>query len=281
MTVTITGGIGTALKPANEPIGLARKPLEKGLTVAQNMLKWGTGVLNIDGARIDLKEGETTHGSGRSQSNNPNTAYGDMGEKRIGVPNIKSTPGRWPANILFDEEAAAMLDEQSGTLKSGARSGKRNQPKTKNAYGNFELKAEKPTDGSSGGASRFFYVAKASKRERNAGMEGIPEREKKTLGDSVNPSEGRTASKSGAPAANHHPTVKPVKLMEYLIRLVTPPGGTVLDPFMGSGSTCVAAVKLGHKFIGIEMNKEYLDIAERRIFRETDADDQAELEGCS
>lgn len=120
-------------------------------------------------------------------------------------------------------------------------------------------------NGNLGGPSRYFYVAKASKRERNAGLEGMPEREKKTLNDYTRPSEGRTASKSGAPASNHHPTVKPIKLMEYLVRMITPPGGIVLDPFMGSGTTGCAAVKLGFQFIGIEREPEYLEIARKRI----------------
>jgi site-specific DNA-methyltransferase (adenine-specific) len=115
------------------------------------------------------------------------------------------------------------------------------------------------------GASRFFYCAKASKSERNAGLEGMPEKEKKTLNDYANPSEGRTASKSGSAMANHHPTVKPVKLMEYLVRMVTPPGGVVLDPFMGSGTTGVAAKNLGFEFIGIEREPQYAEIAEKRI----------------
>lgn len=145
--------------------------------------------------------------------------------------------GRWPANVLLDEEAAAVLDEQSGILKSGAFKQKGLSANTEQPggwqTGNRTGKDFGPAN--SGGASRFFYVAKASKRERGEG--------------------------------NVHPTVKPVKLMEYLIKLVTPPGGTVLDPFMGSGTTGVAAKQLGFSFVGCEMNPEYLAIAEKRIAR--------------
>jgi len=223
-------GWGTALKPAVEFFTLVRKPLEG--TVAQNVLKHGVGGLNIDGCRI----GENP---GYSYKNGPGGNSFSVGKGVDGTRTtpVESTQGRWPANLILDEEAAALLDEQSGTTKSGMLKGTEPSSSTSNTYGEF-AKRSLTTHGDSGGASRFFYVAKASKRERNAGLEG---------------------------ATNHHPTVKPIKLMEYLITLVTPPSGTVLDPFMGSGSTGVAAKKLGHKFIGIELNEEYLEIAEKRI----------------
>lgn len=215
-------GIGTALKPANEPIVLARKPLSEK-TVAANVLKWGCGGLNIDASRIDLKDGETTP---------------DMGEKRIGVPNIKSTQGRWPANLLLDEVAAEMLDEQSiaGGMHSAGKSrgkGLAKQDQVGGLFGVGQHEGNGVRFGDSGGASRFFYCAKSSKGERGEG--------------------------------NGHPTVKPLKLMEYLCRLITQPGGTILDPFMGSGSTGVAAKNLNFKFIGIEMSEEYVEIARKRI----------------
>jgi DNA modification methylase len=270
-------GWGTALKPANEPIVLARKPLSEK-TVAENMLKWGVGGLNIDESRIDLQDGETTHGSGKSQSNDPNTAFGDMGEKRVGVPNIKSTQGRWPANLLLGcdcegEEhgqmcAVKMLDEQSGQLH--LRGNKKPTTRGGGMYGHssFEGTIGHSESGHSG-ASRFFYVAKSSKRERNAGLEGMPLKKSSKLGDGIQSNVGNgtpgESSSEDRLAQNFHPTVKPIKLMEYLIKLITPPGGVVLDPFMGSGSTGVAAFKNGFKFIGIEMNEEYVAIAEKRI----------------
>lgn len=228
-------GWGTALKPANEPICLARKPLEKGLTVAKNVQKWGCGALNIDESRISIDPNDKNLRPNGSQSKGNINAYG----KGIGAVSWDNTmdvsKGRWPANILFDEEAAGMLDEQSGISKAktgriakrgGKGFGMFDDQKSAQAIGAW------PSD-SGGGASRFFYVAKASKRERGDG--------------------------------NVHPTVKPIKLMEYLIKLITPPNGTVLDPFMGSGSTGVAAKRLGFGFIGIEREKEYCEIAEKRM----------------
>jgi DNA modification methylase len=269
-------GWGTALKPANEPICLARKPLEKGLTVAQNVLKWGVGAINVDGSRIDGTP-RTTHASGniRTQDNLNGIMNGGM---PLGA--YPSADGRWPANVLFDEEAAKVLDLQSGTLKSGAR-----KP-TENVDGNGWKNSCKRTlnefSADSGGASRFFYVAKASKRERNAGLEGMPLKKRsdanKMMGD-AGPMKTGSGNDRTTEFLNHHPTVKPVKVMEYLVRLVTPPKGTVLDPFTGSGTTGVAAKNLGFNFIGIEMNEEYVNIARRRI-EHVKPKEQIELEGA-
>ena len=254
-------GFGTALKPANEPIVLARKPLEKGLTVAENVLKWGAGAINIDGTRIG-------YASEADKKNNTEAAKGSgkFGEYGAVVTQVHNY-GRWPANVLFDEDAAAMLDEQTQHLHGAgsARSAKRECE----AKGMFGLPGDGNRFGDSGGASRFFYVAKASKRERNAGLEGMPEREctakqqnsRARMENGVVTNERPSEPKS----QNHHPTVKPIKLMEYLIKLITPPGGVVLDPFMGSGSTGVAAKSLGFKFIGIEREAEYVEIARRRL----------------
>src|SRR5690606_9388776 len=143
--------------------------------------------------------------------------------------------GRFPANVILDEEAGKLLDEQSGILKSGLL--KAGHPyglgDGQNVYGKLTGCTKQDTYGDSGGASRFFYCAKASKKERGEG--------------------------------NNHPTVKPVKLMEYLIKLVTPPKGIVLDPFLGSGTTAIAALNTGRYFIGIEKEKKYVDIAKKRI----------------
>lgn len=236
-------GWGSALKPANEPIVLARKPLEKGLTVAQNVLKYGTGAINVDGCRIEAEDlAELQQNWNRDQSKtmeDDREVYGKF--NAIDLRN-RAPQGRWPSNCVFDEEAAAVLDEQSGVLKQGI-AGNNSRPfgdgkifgtaKEFKPNNSTTYECEKPS-----GASRFFYVAKASKRERNAGLEGI---------------------------ANGHPTVKPTKLMTYLCRLITPPGGTVLDPFCGSGSTGVAALKEGFKFIGIEREEQYVEIAKKRV----------------
>lgn len=253
-------GFGTALKPANEPICLARKPLSES-TVAENVERWGTGAINIDASRIGT-ETISTHGGGDKLS-------GMKGNGNSGIGEYREHQGRWPANIILDEAAAEMLDEQSGELTSGKLNRESITAENK-TYGNAPKKRTGKFEANSGGASRFFYVAKASKRERNAGLDGMPEKkndfQRESSGLSTTTVDGvRQKSNCGKPNQNHHPTVKPIKLMEYLIRLITPPNGTVLDPFMGSGSTGVAAKNLKFKFIGIEMNEEYIEIAKRRV----------------
>ena len=222
-------GWGTALKPAHEPICMARKPLSEK-SIAENVLKHGTGGINIDGSRIEMKDKENIN------FDRPRLREGSFEESYNGDwsfkdPNIKeyNEAGRFPANIMFDEEAGKLLDEQSGISITGA-----SKPKQKYDGGNLGGgNAVKDYPSSKGGASRFFYCPKVSKKERGDG--------------------------------NVHPTVKPIKLMEYLITLVTPQGGVVLEPFMGSGSTGIAAKNLGMSFIGIEKEQEYFDIAKQRI----------------
>ena len=221
-------GWGTALKPAVEPIVLARKPLIG--TVAENVLTHGTGALNIDASRIGTDD---RFGGGAKGSSGFAAGYESEGWV------AGSALGRWPANILLDEEAAAMLDEQSGDVGGGF--GIRGRGGVTYANGNgfantLNEVGQQVGYGDTGGASRFFYVAKASRSERNDGL-------------------GR----------NIHPTVKPVDLMCYLIRLVTPKGGTVLDPFMGSGTTAVAAIQEGADWIGCEREPEYVAIILARI----------------
>ncbi len=218
-------GWGTALKPANEPILLARKPISEK-TIAENVLKWGTGGLNIDGCRIGT---DIVGWGGR-----PSSGYsGRLDTDTSGKP--RPVEGRFPANVILDEEAGALLDQQSGISKPRkGRTGKRGGTAWhgQKGIGTPDKIGRWPSD-SGGGASRFFYCVKASKKERGEG--------------------------------NNHPTVKPVKLMEYLITLITPPNGIVLDPFLGSGTTALAALNLGRFFIGIELNEEYCEIARRRI----------------
>lgn len=227
-------GWGTALKPANEPIVLARKPLSES-TVAKNVLKHGTGGINVDGCRVELAErGEDPRLGGKGQWNIKRDASKhtvSMPAKTMG----SHAQGRFPANLILDEEAARLLDEQSGKLSKGhwpKVGSTANEIFGKRAPIEYE---ERHPD--SGGASRFFYCAKAIKSERGEG--------------------------------NGHPTVKPIKLMRYLCRLITPPQGIVLDPFCGSGSTGVAAREEGFQFIGIEREAEYVEIARRRYDRQT------------
>ena len=235
-------GWGTALKPAFEPIVLARKPLAEK-TVARNVLAHGTGAINVDACRIGT-EGGGTHcanrdGSGKCRGHD-NAGRSTSGETFHG-PNTSS--GRWPANVLLDQHAAAWVDEQSGHQKDGVAVNRNKNPdieKPHTIYGGGWMSGDGPdiTYGGGGGASRFFYSAKAPKSERpNVG--GV-----------------------------QHPTVKPLAIMRWLIRLVTPPGGVVLDPFAGSGTTIEAALIEGFDPVGIEMENDYLPLIQHRIDRQ-------------
>ena len=247
-------GWGTALKPAWEPVIVARKPLVG--TVARNVETFGTGALNVDGCRI-----EASGRPARESKSGPSVnAFGDglSGSRAVGTTDL----GRWPANVVLDEGAARALDEQTGDL--GKSSG--TQRTTSASWLGSRTKSEDKAIGfgDSGGASRFFYVAKASRSERNAGLEGFPEALPVAANGSPN-AVGVTRGSLSKPRANHHPTVKPVAVMRWLVRLVTPPGGLVLDPFCGSGTTGVAAVREGFRFVGIEREAEYVEIARARV----------------
>jgi DNA modification methylase len=258
-------GWGTALKPAFEPVVVGRKPFGKGVTVAENVLAWGVGGLNIDASRIG-----TNPGYKYRADKNGTTFHGKQGERidrtaeKAGKDFLESSQGRWPANVILDEVTAGLLDEQSGISGSGKmRTEKRERNKGwANSSPGPGVEAI-DNYGDSGGASRFFYQAKASKRDRNEGLEGLP------LGEILpqnNSSERKEMNaNAGSRVQNFHPTVKPTQLMRYLIKLVTPPGGTVLDPFTGSGSTGKAALLDGFKFVGAELTAEYLPIIEGRL----------------
>ena len=259
-------GWGTALKPTVEPIAMARKPLIG--TVAENVLTHGTGGLNIDGSRIGFRNKEdkdTVQGAIWKASQN--TSLGKLHDDGEILSGADSTPdlGRWPSNVILDPYTAELLDEQSGDRPSGG--GNKNSSNRAGLFGNLGAGNGQGIGGDSGGASRFFYVAKASKRDRN---EGLEELDKTKAGAVYNerPSGGLNAHLHGEdskPQKNFHPTVKPTDLMRYLIKLVTPPGGVVLDPFTGSGSTGKAAILEGFDFIGIELTEEYLPIIEGRL----------------
>lgn len=248
-------GWGTALKPANEPIVVARKPLSG--TVAENVQQWGVGGLNIDASRIPTTD-DLSGGSYGGSFIASRDEHGNL-PKAIG----SGDKGRWPANIIFDEEAADLLDVQSGITKSSSRVGKRSG-KSKGTYGDYAGQ-ESVTMGhnDSGGASRFFYVAKTSVKEREAGLDRLPQVDESRK--EGNPGGDNPRNRGVTKRANSHPTVKPITLMQYLVRLVTPPSGVVLDPFMGSGSTGCAAVIEDFSFIGVDNNPEYVIIAKERI----------------
>jgi len=179
--------------------------------------------------------------------------------------------GRWPANVILDEYSAGILDEQSGTLKSGSMNSttKGHDAENFNVYGKQYVR-QVFAKGDSGGASRFFYCAKASKRDRNEGLEELDDSDQHKWNGSVGHRGIGDYYPDGTPRPvnpmkNFHPTVKPTDLMRYLVKLVTPPNGTVLDPFTGSGSTGKAAILEGFDFIGIELTEEYLLIIEGRL----------------
>jgi site-specific DNA-methyltransferase (adenine-specific) len=226
-------GWGTALKPAHEPIVLARRPLIG--TVAANVLTHGTGALNIDGARVEgqgaMKWASPRGGIWTTDS----SATADL---------VQNEAGRWPANVIFDTETGALLDRQEYGASRFFTS----------------IKWDKYTD--TGIDAPFRYVPKPSKQERNAGLDGLPERDVHRFGAGIG--EGLDP-RAPSVDTNHHPTVKPLALMRWLVRLVTPPGGTVLEPFAGSGTTLMACVLEGFNGIGIEMTDEYLPIIEGRV----------------
>jgi DNA modification methylase len=251
-------GWGTALKPAFEPIVVARKPLIG--TVAENVLTHGTGGLNIDGSRI----GTTVETWPKSRAWGAGYVPGgdrskDQTELTGQVPN-----GRWPANVILDEYTAELLDEQSGISKS--TSGQKQTPKQDtNSFGNYAGNFGIVGHNDTGGASRFFYVAKASKRDRNEGLEDLEPQRHSDRQNAEGVGGDNPRNRTNEAKQNFHPTVKPTDLMRYLIKLVTPPGGTVLDPFTGSGSTGKAAILEGFTFIGCELTEDYIPIIEGRL----------------
>lgn len=265
-------GWGTALKPAHEPICLARKPISEK-TVAENCLKYGTGGINIDESRVGTEVRENPqYGNGGDL-----LAISKGGEQKWdGTKEIVT--GRFPANLIHDnsEEVRECFPESKS---AGGLT--KNVPDSAGVYGKYGVvETMKPTD--SGNASRFFksiiYQAKASKSERNRGLDDFEEVEVRggggrvedgyDLSDPEQVALRRAATAYGAvkaKKANIHPTVKPIALMEYLIKMVTPRGGIVLDPFAGSGSTLVAAKQNGFSFVGIELTEEYIPIIEARL----------------
>jgi DNA modification methylase len=329
-------GWGSALKPANEPIVLARKPLEKGLTIAENVLKWGTGAINIDGCRVTTND--NLNGGAYSENKKSDGEWGTMHEF-VGKE-YEQPQGRFPANIILTHHEDC---ECIGTKKVKAIKGGNSRAIQKNTYNDFgknydntpngvgcgfgdengeenvedwncvddcpikildeqsgESKSSKSaklymndTEGRSvknsasghrspnstysdkGGASRFFYVAKASKNERNKGLDDFEEKalafsnqakaELKRGNENFDGGDAKGHGNSIRHLKNFHPTVKPIKLMQYLVRLITPPNGIVLDPFCGSGTTGVACKLEGFQFVGLEQDAEYSKIAQARI----------------
>lgn len=255
---------GTALKPAWEPICVARKPLQG--TVEQNWKQWGTGALNIDSCRIPVEDADYARNCSGDRGHSGTRTIDKTGATDIRTGGGNAASGRWPANLIHDgsDEVVELFPREAGAAAPVHR---RTGDKFRNAYGAFagDIDEEGSTfHGDTGSAARFFYCAKASREDRDDGMDGV---EKKPLNwSSGTKSPGTFLSPNTDRAArNNHPTVKPTALMRYLCKLVTPRGGVILDPFMGSGSTGRAALLEQFQFIGIEISQEYADIASRRI----------------
>jgi site-specific DNA-methyltransferase (adenine-specific) len=302
-------GWGTALKPAHEPIVMARKPLSEK-SVARNVLEWGTGAINIDECRVGTEKVSAHHA--------PKGTFAGGEYDRGSSKEYYETEGRFPANIIFEctcenpqtkpapksghwpkgktkgfgefgggessyegagpKESGNMiihtdpncpcyqLDEQSGNIKGGKPMPPfQGKPKNDINFTSGVKEINRIGYNDTGGASRFFYCPKASKKDRNEGCENL---EDKSVSINTPHNSKDLEERYAMTSKNNHPTVKPTDLMTYLVRLVTPKGGLVLDPFMGSGSTGKAAVREGFDFIGIEREDEYMEIAKTRIEHE-------------
>ncbi len=261
-------GWGSALKPAHEDWWLFRKPLDEK-TIAENVLRWGTGGLNIDGCRISTKESTI-------RPNGIGMFHADIKESTGG-----SIAGRFPANLIHDgspevlAEFAKAGESRSSTRKVSQTELNNNGYRESSVYGKYNENRTERGHIDQGSAARFFqacpfteedipaflYYAKASRSERERGLDGLPLKECDNWPQSLDGNDSRGAT----PRSNNHPTVKPLSLMRYLCRLITPPGGVVLDPFAGSGTTCMAAKAEGFHYLGIEREAEYAEIARRRI----------------
>ena len=260
-------GWGTALKPAVECWWLVRKPPEG--TVAENVLRWGVGGLNIDECRVEINEDDPNkrrdtggYNSGKSSAIVPNAPYNKTRTATL-------IQGRFPSHLIHDGSNEVL------ELFPNSKTNRIEKPSDCFVGGNTSfdaMRGKRPARGydGNGSAARFFYCPKPSKRERDFGLEGMEEKESvRQFMTGTDPeficSDGSKRHQKDILARNNHPTVKAIALMEYLIKLITPKGGVVHDPFMGSGSTGVACKNLGYEFIGIELNPEYFEIAQKRI----------------
>lgn len=261
-------GWGTALKPAWEPIILARKPLVG--TVAENLTKFGTGALNIEATRVKLdQEVDASQLRTMQRSQRVADTSGQVwGLSKISgdEPQVVHPQGRWPANVVHDG-SDDVLDAFPNAPGQIAKSVEDGRPQKNQVYQPMHRSGpiHIPRDEPDKSAARFFYCAKASRAEREAGCESLP----LSTGGIRSETSGQhiTRRDGGAPGPvhNNHPTVKPLALMRWLCRMVTPPNGVILDPFMGSGSTGLAAAQEGFRFVGCEADEHYLKIAQQRL----------------
>jgi len=261
-------GWGTALKPALEPITLARKPLEG--TVADNVLKWHTGAINVDACRVGTTENLNGGAYAKDGSEIHDGAENWRYKREGGAGEFQQPQGRWPANLIHDgsDEVVALFPvtgpskaapRNNGEFKSVAK-GKETAHVT---YGHSDA---------GGSAARFFYCAKTNSTDRNEGCDGLDDsfiaasnQAQAQLKRGVTEYKAASGTNSIKSVKNNHPTVKPTDLMRYLCRLITPPEGTVLDPWMGSGSTGKACGAEGFNFIGMEMDEKYFTISQARV----------------
>lgn len=251
----VWNGWGTALKPAHEPICVARKPLIG--TVAENVLQYGTGAFNIDGCRVGSEQIKQRHVM--RIDGGKNCGANEVGAKQALNGTETVTQGRWPANLIHDGSAEVLAGFPETVSKWG-----QSKPQQKGSgFIGFAHNANYSENyiGDRGSAARFFYCAKASKRDRDEGCGELEEWARQTMGSGM----GRQPDQNNTNNRNNHPTVKPTELMRYLCRLVTPPNGLILDPFTGSGSTGKAAILEGFRFLGFEMEPQYIEIATARI----------------
>ena len=263
-------GWGTCLKPAYEPIIVARKPFQGSLV--DNVLEYGVGGLNIDECRINLKESEVKHGGFGAAKTGFQKGIGNSGDDDYKCEWVENTEGRFPANVIHDgsdEVISGMPNTKTGDINPHINKA--------NAIVNKMTSSEITSsfNGDEGNASRYFYCAKASKRDRDEGLDAFEE--KKVYGGDLNWGYGNNNGDNfgervaNVTRRNTHPTVKPVALMQYLIKLVCPKGSIILDPFNGSGSTGKAAMyenidrNAHYYYIGVEMTEEYLPISKARI----------------
>ena len=258
-------GWGTALKPAVECWWLVRKPLGAS-TVAKNVLEYGTGALNIDASRIEIAENDNTGWSGSLAVPPEGSATNAFGVHAFDQVNRVKPAGRWPSHLIHDG-SDEVLDIFPKTAKAG-NTKPSDMSKGSSVFSIGQIAVNPAIANDEGGsAARFFYCAKPSRAERNAKLEGFKKKQSGTYAQDEysRKNMGSTPDAIRQPVANFHPTVKGQALMRYLITLITPPNGTVLDMFMGSGSTGVAAKALGFGFVGVELEIEYFEIAKARI----------------
>lgn len=260
-------GFGTALKPAWEPIIIARKPLDG--TVAANVLKYGTGGINVDGCRVEWDkkglEGDTNRRKSPRTDITGASFHASTGGENAGkyIGEIASPSGRFPANVITDGSDAVVGEFPD--QKSGAMTKSYEYKNNGNSMGKPSGETRQIHEANSGSAARFFYAAKASPSERNAGCEGLDKKKRDDSRKEGNPGGDNQRNRGVNQVHNTHPTVKPISLIRYLTRLITPPGGTCLDPFAGSGTTGIACEQEGFNAILIEREQEYIPIINARV----------------